>query len=69
MIIAKGQGNYESLSDMKKSILFVLIAKCPVIAREIGCDVGSIILKTYLLYSVNPVILSNFSFLVPVRPG
>ena len=46
LIIAKGQGNYESLSDMKKNILFVLMAKCPVIARDIGCDVGSMILKT-----------------------
>ena len=46
LIIAKGQGNYESLSDIKKNILFLLIAKCPVIARDIGCDVGSLVLKT-----------------------
>ena len=46
LIIAKGQGNYESLSDIKKNILFVLIAKCPVIARDIGCDVGNMVLKT-----------------------
>jgi len=46
LIIAKGQGNYESLSDIKKNILFVLMAKCPVIARDIGCDVGSLVLKT-----------------------
>ncbi len=45
LIIAKGQGNYESLSDIKKNILFVLMAKCPVIARDIGCDVGSFVLK------------------------
>jgi len=46
LIIAKGQGNYESLSDVKKNILFMLMAKCPVIARDIGCDVGSLVLKT-----------------------
>jgi len=49
LIIAKGQGNYESLSDIKKNILFVLIAKCPVISRDIGCDVGSLVLKTSFL--------------------
>jgi len=46
LIIAKGQGNYESLSNIKKNILFMLMAKCPVIARDIGCDVGSLVLKT-----------------------
>jgi len=45
LIIAKGQGNYESLSDIEKNIFFVLMAKCPVIARNIGCDVGELILK------------------------
>ena len=49
LIIAKGQGNYESLSDIKKNILFVLMAKCQVIARDIGCDVGSLVLKTSFL--------------------
>ena len=45
LIIAKGQGNYESLSEINKNILFMLMAKCPVIARDIGCDVGSLVLK------------------------
>jgi len=45
LIIAKGQGNYESLSDIEKNIFFVLMAKCPVIVRNIGCDVGELILK------------------------
>ena len=49
LIIAKGQGNYESLSDIEKNIFFVLMAKCPVIARNIGCDVGELILKKNLL--------------------
>jgi len=45
LIIAKGQGNYETLSDADKNIFFVLKAKCPVIARDLGCEVGEMILR------------------------
>ncbi len=45
LIIAKGQGNYETLSSTDKSIFFILKAKCPVIARNIGCEIGSLIIK------------------------
>jgi uncharacterized protein with ATP-grasp and redox domains len=45
LIIAKGQGNYETLSDVPKDIFFVLKAKCPVIADHLGCRVGSLILR------------------------
>ncbi len=41
VIIAKGQGNYETLSDVPRPIYHVLRIKCPVIARDVGCDVGS----------------------------
>ncbi len=44
LIMAKGQGNYETLSDLNRKILFILKAKCPVIARHIGCQVGDMIL-------------------------
>ena len=40
LIIAKGQGNYETLSNSRKRIFFLLKAKCPVIAEHIGCRVG-----------------------------
>ena len=40
LIIAKGQGNYETLSGSRKRIFFLLKAKCPVIAEHIGCRVG-----------------------------
>jgi hypothetical protein len=43
LIIAKGQGNYETLSDVDKNIFFILKAKCPVIARDIGCKVGEMV--------------------------
>jgi uncharacterized protein with ATP-grasp and redox domains len=46
LIIAKGQGNYETLSGVDKNIFFLLQAKCPVIARDIGCEVGSFIVKS-----------------------
>jgi uncharacterized protein with ATP-grasp and redox domains len=44
MIISKGQGNYETLSDQKRSIFFLLKIKCPVIARDIDIACGSIVL-------------------------
>jgi len=45
LIIAKGQGNYETLSEVDKNIYFLLKAKCPVIARDIGCLEGAMILE------------------------
>lgn len=45
MIIAKGQGNYESLSEEDK-MFFLLKAKCPVVARGLGVNVGDTILKS-----------------------
>ncbi len=45
MVIAKGQGNYETLSEVDKDIFFILKAKCPVIARDLGCAVGSLVLQ------------------------
>lgn len=45
LIIAKGQGNFETLSDVQKDIFFAFLVKCPVIAREVDCGVGSLILR------------------------
>jgi uncharacterized protein with ATP-grasp and redox domains len=44
LIISKGQGNYETLSEEKRPIFFLFMAKCPVIARDVGCKLGEIIL-------------------------
>jgi uncharacterized protein with ATP-grasp and redox domains len=44
LVISKGQGNYETLSDEKRPIFFLFMAKCPVIARHVDCEVGKIIL-------------------------
>ena len=45
IIISKGQGNYESLSDECENIFFLLQAKCPIIADKIGCKVGDLVFK------------------------
>lgn len=45
MIIAKGQGNYETLSDEKRPIFFLLKVKCGVVARDIGVNKYDIVLK------------------------
>lgn len=44
LVIAKGEGNYETLSDEKKNIFFLLKVKCPVIAKDIGCQEGEMVI-------------------------
>ena len=46
LILAKGQGNYESLSDEHRPIFFLLNVKCSLIAEDIHCNVGDIVLKS-----------------------
>jgi len=38
LVIAKGQGNFETLRDDKKKIFFLFKVKCPVIADYLGCE-------------------------------
>lgn len=44
MVISKGQGNFESLSGEDRKIYYLLMSKCPVIARECGAHIGDILL-------------------------
>jgi hypothetical protein len=44
VIISKGQGNYEALRGRSENIFFLFKVKCPVIARDSGHDVGSLVL-------------------------
>ncbi|EOD01055.1 damage-control phosphatase ARMT1 family protein [Caldisalinibacter kiritimatiensis] len=44
IVISKGQGNYETLSEQDREIFFLLKAKCPVIATDIGVNVNDYIL-------------------------
>ncbi len=41
VIIAKGQGNYESLSDVDAPVFFLLKVKCPLAARHAGLPLGA----------------------------
>lgn len=45
LIIAKGQGNFESLSDEEANIFFLFKVKCPVVARRAGSLTGTHVLK------------------------
>ena len=45
MVISKGQGNYEGLSNVNRDVFFMLVVKCPLVARDIGDEVGKLILK------------------------
>lgn len=44
-IIAKGQANYEALSEYHGPLYFLLTAKCDVIADDVGVAVGGLVLK------------------------
>ncbi len=47
LIIAKGQGNYESLSGVDTDrIFFLLITKCELIADHLGCPKGSFVVRS-----------------------
>ena len=49
IIISKGQGNYEALSEEnKKEIFFLLKAKCALIARHLGVKIGDMVLNAKL---------------------
>ncbi len=45
MVISKGQGNYEGLSGVDRSVFFLLKAKCSVIAGNVGVEENDIVLK------------------------
>jgi hypothetical protein len=44
LVIAKGQGNFESLTGFGKATYFLLKVKCPVLSRALDCPVGSLVL-------------------------
>jgi len=45
LIIAKGQGNYETLSDARKNIYFLFKVKCLPVSRSCGEAPGSLVIK------------------------
>jgi len=47
VIISKGQGNYETLSETNRPIWFLLKVKCPVISEDLGQPLGAIVLQKH----------------------
>ncbi len=45
LILAKGQANFESLSEVDKEVYFLLQAKCTAVPRELGVPRWSLVLK------------------------
>lgn len=45
LILAKGVGNYETLSAVKAPIFFLLQVKCPIIGLDVGVAAGSTVVK------------------------
>lgn len=45
IIVSKGQGNFEALSKQKRPIFFLFRAKCPIVAKELNCKLGDVVLK------------------------
>lgn len=43
LVIAKGQANYETLSEAGPTVFCLLQVKCPVIARDVGVAVGAVV--------------------------
>jgi uncharacterized protein with ATP-grasp and redox domains len=43
LVISKGQGNFEALSDAPRSLFFLLKAKCPKVAQELDVNVGDFV--------------------------
>lgn len=43
LIIAKGQGNYETLSQVAAPIFFLFTVKCPLVASHIGSPTGTLV--------------------------
>jgi uncharacterized protein with ATP-grasp and redox domains len=45
LVIAKGQGNYESLNEVKREIFFLLLVKCPLVAQDMDTKMGDLIFR------------------------
>ena len=45
IVISKGQGNYETLSDCDRDVYFLLKAKCPVLSKLLGVGVNEYVFK------------------------
>ncbi len=47
LVLAKGQGNFETLSRAPADIAFLFKVKCPVVARHVGLPLGSHVVRMH----------------------
>ncbi len=45
VIVSKGQANYEAYSEADGPLFYLLVAKCDYVARELGVNIGDLVLK------------------------
>lgn len=45
LVISKGQGNFEGLSDNDRPVYFIMTVKCQLVSRHINCEIGDMVLK------------------------
>lgn len=65
LIVAKGQGNFETLNDEPANIFFLFKVKCPVIADHIGLPVGTHVLSrsrsNYITVDFDQLVQTNLT--------
>jgi uncharacterized protein with ATP-grasp and redox domains len=47
LVLSKGQGNFETLNEVDRTVFFLLKTKCEVVSREIDFPIGSLVLKKH----------------------
>lgn len=47
LVIAKGQGNFETMNEYPNPMAFLFLAKCPVVIRELHAEPNSIQVRTH----------------------
>ena len=60
LIISKGQGNFETLSEVDANIYFLFKAKCPVVADHVGLPTGVHVLTQRRAYAPDAETQRNF---------
>lgn len=69
IVISKGQGNYETLSEEKRGLFFLLKAKCPVIAEDIGVGLGEYVFMYSEIKKPIPIQKGGFLEKTANEPG
>jgi uncharacterized protein with ATP-grasp and redox domains len=46
VVLSKGQANYETLDDAGREVFFILRAKCPIVALDLGVPAGASVLSS-----------------------